>query len=227
MDDANPDFAMILASSVHDMKNSLTMLLHSLEELTEELPGELKQSGKVATLQYEAERVNNDLIQLLGIYRLQQETLSVNIDEHFLRDFLEEQSARYEQLLNSRGIGVEIDCDEELAGYFDQVLVAGIINNVVTNAVRYARQRIRLAARQEDSELVIEVADDGTGYPASMLTQPVQADSGVDFDTGSTHLGLYFASRVAALHRQGEQLGRIHLENGGASGGGTFQLRLP
>ena len=104
-----PDFSMVMASAVHDMKNSLSMLLHSLEMISDELPEEMKNSGKVATLQYEAERVNNDLIQLLGLYRIENDKLSIHIDEHYVRDFLEEQAARYEVLLNSRSIELSIE----------------------------------------------------------------------------------------------------------------------
>lgn len=226
-DSLKPDFSMVMASSVHDMKNSLSMLLHSLEQISEELPEEMKTSGKVATLQYEAERVNNDLIQLLGVYRLENDKLSMHIDEHYIRDFLEELAARYEVLLNSRNITLTIECDDDLVGYFDRDMVAGIINNTLTNAARYTHDKITLKAYSDDHHTLLEVSDNGHGYPDSMCDAPGKVFKGIDFETGSTSLGLYFAYQVAKLHKQGDQTGSIALKNGGELGGGIFQITLP
>lgn len=222
-----PDFAMVMASAVHDMKNSLSMLLHSLDEIREELPENMRQSGKVATLQYEAERVNNDLIQLLGIYRLQNENLSLHVDEYYVSDFLDEQAARYELLLKARQIELKVDCDPQLIGYFDRDLVSGILNNTLTNASRYTKDTVQLSAYETNAGLVLEVADNGRGYPNSMLDAPGDILKGIDFSTGSTSLGLYFAAQVAELHQQQGKKGYIELANDSVLGGGAFRIYLP
>ncbi|MDX1559081.1 MAG: sensor histidine kinase, partial [Marinobacter sp.] len=99
MKDQNIDFSMVLASAVHDMKNSLGMLLNSLDELRGEHEASLGESSRFNTLQYEAERMHNDLVQLLGIYRLGENNLSAHIEEHFVPDFLSEHLARHTPLL--------------------------------------------------------------------------------------------------------------------------------
>ncbi len=220
------DFSMVIASAVHDMKNSLGMLLHSLDELRTELPDEIRQKPRFNTLQYEAERVHADLIQLLGIYRLQEKTLSAHIDEVFVPDFLEEQMARHAALLQGLGLHSEVVC-EEINGFFDPELVAGVINNTLNNAIRYTRSRIRFSAREENGYLVIAVEDDGQGYPDAMLEAPVSSEAGIRFTTGSTNLGLFFAANVARMHQEGNRQGAIRLRNGGELGGGIFELFLP
>ena len=99
MTDPTIDFSMVLASAVHDMKNSLGMLLNSLDELRNEHEQTLAGSNKFNMLQYEAERMHNDLVQLLGIYRLGEDNLSAHIDEHFVPDFLADHLARHTPLL--------------------------------------------------------------------------------------------------------------------------------
>lgn len=221
------DFSTVIASAVHDMKNSLGMLLSTLDEFFSELPEELRKSPRQATLQYEAERVNIDLIQLLGLYRLEHEQLMVRVDEQFVRDFLEEQVARYSMLAAARKISLEIDCDRDLAGYFDGELVSGVINNILANASRYTQDRILLKAVPEEGGVSIEVHDNGTGYPEAMLNTPGEILNGINFKTGSTSLGLYFAAKVADLHIQGDRKGAIKLQNGGQYGGGVFKMYLP
>jgi len=226
-DDNTIDFSTVIASAVHDMKNSLGMLLSTLDEFFGELPEDLKDSPRQAILQYEAERVNIDLIQLLGLYRLEHEQLRVRVDEQYVRDFLEEQVARYSVLAKARNIELEIDCDADLLGYFDGDLISGIINNILANAARYTHDKILLLAELAEDGVVIEVHDDGHGYPEEMLDSPGKILKGISFKNGSTSLGLFFAAKVAQMHKQGEKVGAISLFNGGRLGGGVFRIYLP
>lgn len=228
----NTDFSLILASSIHDMKNSLGMLLHSLEDLCDQLPPENNNGQGIGTIRYEAERVNNDLIQLLGVYRLQQNKLSAHLDEHYLDDIFSEQHAQYDEILRAKGVTLEQDNDHNLAWFFDRELVCGILNNAINNASRYTNNKVLLATRKvtlsEHEFLEISVNDDGEGYPPAILDiTPSDIQNNLNFKTGSTSLGLYFASQVAALHELNDQHGRIELSNGGALGGGLFRLYLP
>lgn len=226
MTDPNIDFSMVLASAVHDMKNSLGMLLNSLDELRGEHEQSLAGSDKFNMLQYEAERMHNDLVQLLGIYRLGENNLSAHIDEHFVPDFLEEHLARHIPLLQGLGLKYSIAADD-INGFFDEDLLTGVLNNTINNAIRYTKSQIRLIAREEDGYLVLGVEDDGQGYPESMQHTGTLSFKSLDFNTGSTSLGLFFASSVASLHSEGERTGSIKLHNGGSLGGGVFEIWLP
>ncbi|GGC80087.1 sensor histidine kinase [Marinobacter halophilus] len=226
MTDHNIDFSMVLASAVHDMKNSLGMLLNTVDELRIEHESTLAGSDKFNMLQYEAERMHNDLVQLLGIYRLGENNLSAHIDEHFLPDFLSDHMARHMPLLDGLGIEYVIEADE-INGFFDDDLLTGVLNNTINNAIRYTENKIRLTAREEKGYLVIGVEDDGKGYPESMQHTGTLSFKSLDFKSGSTSLGLFFASSVAKLHREGEKTGSIKLRNGGRFGGGVFEIWLP
>ncbi|PVY69600.1 signal transduction histidine kinase [Tamilnaduibacter salinus] len=223
----NPiDFSMVLASAVHDMKNSLGMFLQSLDEFRSDLPGQYTETRGFNTLQYEAERIHNDLVQLLGLYRLGEQTLSATVEEHFLPDFIHQHIARHKPLLNGLGIGYDIE-SEDMTGYFDDHLVTGVLNNVINNAIRYTSGKIRLAAYASEGYLVISVEDDGVGYPSHMQHQETPNLQTLDFSSGSTSLGLYFASTVAQLHHDGDRKGFIRLHNQSDLGGGRFELWLP
>jgi signal transduction histidine kinase len=221
-------FALLLASSVHDIKNSLSMLLDTLDGVVETTPiTNDKQRNQFATLRGEAARINNSLMYLLGLYRMQQNQLSVQIQEVYVADFLDEQIAANDLLFTIRELDIAIDCDEQLTGYFDPTLIGGIINNVLVNAARYARKRIGLrAAQSPQGQLLIEVHDDGPGFPRKMLEDVSNQGRGIDFNSGSTNLGLYFAGEVAQMHRRGDSHGRIELSNL-SEGGSCFRLLLP
>ena len=224
--DNHIDFSMVLASAVHDMKNSLGMLLNSLDELRNDREESLGESSRFNTLQYEAERMHNDLVQLLGIYRLGENNLSAHIEEHFVPAFLSEHLARHTPLLEGLGIHYSVDA-EDINGFFDDDLLTGVLNNTINNAIRYTKSRILLTACERDGYLVIGVEDDGEGYPENMQHNGTLSFKSLDFRSGSTSLGLFFASSVAKLHSEGERTGSIRLRNGGRLDGGVFEIWLP
>ena len=88
------ELQLLLASSIHDMKNSISMILNSVDRAsTEDLDTREK---ALATLRYEASRLNNDLIHLMGVYRININELPLAIDEHEVFDVLIHQKLRNE-----------------------------------------------------------------------------------------------------------------------------------
>lgn len=226
--DDSLDFSFVLASSVHDMKNSLGMLQHTLESMLADNPPENDAQRKTfSVLGYEASRINSELVQLLTLYRMQHESLRVQIDEHYVVDLLEDQVDRNDVLFQTRGLELEIKCDPDLKWYFDNELLGGVINNILVNCARYSRARLLISAEVTDQRLSINIADDGNGYPQSMLDAPLEKNAGVSFSSGSTNLGLLFASRIVQLHRAHGSRGSLRLANNGPLGGGVLTLTLP
>lgn len=222
------DFSYVLASSVHDMKNALGMLLNSLESMAQDAPPQNEAQKKYySTLSYEASRINSDLAQLLSLYRIEHESFLVQVDEHVVIDVIEDQLARNDMLFQTRNVQVEVLCDEALRWYFDCDLIGGIVNNILVNCVRYSRARIQISVQVVNDMLCLAIADDGCGYPQAMLDAPHLENAGVSLSTGSTNLGLLFAHRVADLHRAHGRKGCIHLANNGPLGGGVLSLYLP
>ncbi len=224
-------FPAILASSIHDMKNSLGMVLSSIDGIVERKPtdhGYLLTLEEVARLRYEAARVNDNLMQLLSLYRIENSHYRPMINEVFVCEFLDEAIASNHAIIQSYGIEAQLHCQEELNWYFDPMLVSGVINNVVTNSLRYTSSRVELSATVEDEYLSIRIEDNGSGFPPAMLAvNGYQEQTSIDFYSGQTGLGLYFSAIVAKLHRNGERCGSIRLSNGGRLGGGCFELLLP
>jgi signal transduction histidine kinase len=222
------EFATILASTVHDMKNSLGLLLNTLDEVVGHcVPEQCPSYNQFSKLQYEAKRVNNDLIQLLALYKMGNAQYAPNIAYHSLPEFLEETVLQNKPLFDFNGINIEMDCPDDLYWFFDRELVAGVINNVMNNAFRYTSRRLKIGARDEDGYLVLTVEDDGRGYPQSMLETYGEPRREISFVTGSTGLGLYFAAMAARLHKNESREGYILMQNGGELGGGVFSVHLP
>ncbi|MFC1751351.1 sensor histidine kinase [Pseudomonadota bacterium] len=221
------DTSTLLASTVHDMKNSLSIILNRIEELSEETslpPQELQKVLK--KLSYEGKRINNNLVQILSLYRIDNGQYFPNFEEHEVLDLLEEAVLENKNTLAIKGISIELACDEALMWFFDRNLILGIINTTLNNAYKYASSKIALKAFVENGQLTINVSDDGPGYPPNMLIDK-KSQKNIDFSTGSTGLGLYFAKVVAESHRSKASQGSISISNTGIDGGGNFSITLP
>lgn len=223
---SNSFFSEVLSSGVQDMKSSLSMLLSSLESISPASDSDDEaQSNVQATLHYEAARINAELFQLQTLHKLANKDLVPQIDEHYLSDVFEEQLANCDLLLQSRGITMEILCDENLNGYFDAELIGGVIYKTLVNCSRYSRSKIQLSAREESGRLYISIADDGSGYPQFMLDEALAQELPEQFN--STHLDLYSSRKIADLHTRAGERGKLHISNGGPYDGGVFEISLP
>lgn len=226
-DSSNIDFSMLLASAAHDMKNSLGMLLSTLDRMDAMSVDQAQEfKGYFSLLRGEASRINNDLIYLLSLYRLQNKQLQANVDEVYLPEFFEDQQLRHAVLLEAFGVSLDIDVADDVLAYFDAELIAGVLNNAIVNAAKYTQSVICLWAEQREGGVVIEVRDDGPGFPAGIIDENKDYQRGVSFKSGSTNLGLFFSNHIAALHTNEGKQGRIELVNH-VAGGGIFRLILP
>lgn len=227
-DSVRPDLTMFLASSVHDMKNSISMMIGTLQEIVSKAdPQSHPHYRDMAHMLYETQRINGNLLQLLTLYKFDNDLFPFSPDSVAITDFVREARSHVQALLDSKQITFEADLAPDLYGQFDQDLVTGVVVHAMNNAANYTRDRIRLAVSEVDGELEFRVEDNGRGFPQAMIEEGAAAMSGTDFGTGSTGLGLYFSAVVAKMHRNHSRRGSIRLENGGRLGGGCFVLRLP
>ncbi|MCV9918952.1 MULTISPECIES: sensor histidine kinase [Pseudomonas] len=227
-DNQGLDFSTVIASTVHDMKNSLSALIQAHSQWLARLPEAQREGSEQGVIEHELRHLNGMLVQMLGLYKLGVNQLPICPDYHELEDFIEAQLAAQQEVLKQRDILAtwRIETDNPL-GFFDRELVASVVGNVLTNAIRYAGHALLISIEEQGEQLIISVNDDGPGYPERMLERQQDYVQGIDSSTGSTGLGLYFAARIAALHERDGLSGRIEIANGGALGGGLFRLYLP
>ncbi len=221
------DFSFVLAHSVHDMKNSLGMLLTTLADMMDKYPPQDDIQAKFfSTLEYEAARINSELVQLLALYRMDEQKLVFEIDEHHVLDIIEEQVARNDTLFKARQLSIEVDCPADLTWYFDNEMLGGVLNNILVNCARYSHKRLLVTAGIDNGFMRIAIADDGEGYPEFML-HDFSRSGNVSFSSGSTKLGLLFAQKAMEMHRARGREGYMILANQGPLGGGQLSLYLP
>ena len=72
----------------------------------------------------------------------------------------------------------------------------------------------------------LQISDDGDGYPDFMLENQNDVILGINKNTGSTGLGIYFAGQVASMHQCNGARGKIYLSNA-SDNGSIFTILIP
>jgi len=200
----------IYSAVVHDVKNQLAELALRL--------------GKRSDAQLEmgiAMNASRRLSEMLLAHREASDQLQVNTNTVNPADFLEILASEYRELFPA--ITIRVDTERApVCAFFDDALVRLALGNALHNACRFTRSCIQLAAYEQDSMLVLEVSDDGSGFPENVLASGGKSPAAA---SGSgTGLGLYLACKIAGLHQLQGRHGSVELSN---SPGGRFRMMLP
>ena len=220
------DITTLLASSIHDIKNSLNILLADVDGISDLLnPDDAAHQSALLSLNATTKRLNNELTQLLILYRIKTNTYKTSSVFMNVSEFLEDKQREYKVFLESTNIELKTDCTPELHWNFDPMLITSAINNALNNAQRYAKTQIILSAKKQEDMLCIQVQDDGEGFPEQILQGDMK--SGLDLTQGSTGVGIYFCHEIASGHCKDNKCGELKMTNEGPDGGASINLLLP
>jgi signal transduction histidine kinase len=114
--------------------------------------------------------------------------------------------------------------DQQLVCDADRVRVTQIVNNLLTNAVRYTDPggEITVEARRDSDEIVIAVTDNGRGIPEDMLERIFDTFVQEQIGEAGLGLGLTLVKEVVTMHG-----GSVCARSEGKGQGSCFEVRLP
>ncbi len=118
---------------------------------------------------------------------------------------------------------ITVDVTGEAVVRGDAEAVERAVRNVVENALRHARQRVDVTVLEEEDDVVLEVTDDGPGFPAEWLEHGVGRFAAGDSPQahGGAGLGLAIVDAIIGSHGGTVEIGS------GPDGGADVRLRLP
>jgi signal transduction histidine kinase len=101
-----------------------------------------------------------------------------------------------------------------------------IVENLSSNAVRYAESRIEYSVGEQGDNVWLAVADDGLGIPEQMRNRVFERFARIDGArnrrNGGTGLGLAIVSEIVTAYG-----GKVWVEDAAATHGARFVVRLP
>lgn len=218
----------LLTSISHDLRTPLASILGAVTSLRAygaqyDPPA---QEELLATIQEEAERLNQFVGNLLDMIRLEANALEPRLEGVDLGEVVGTALTRTARLLAHHRVDVEVPADLPPL-HADYLLFEQILVNLLDNTAKYTPpgSTVQITARRQGQAAVIEVMDEGEGIPPGELEQIFEKFRRVeaaDRQRAGTGLGLAICRGfVQALG------GTIEARNRSDRTGAVFRIVLP
>lgn len=219
-----------IATISHELRNPLTTVKMALQSLKEGLCGPMpQQQMRFVDLAYRnVERQVRIINNVLDLARLQSGKAKMEFKRTPLASLIEERAQAY--AIAVRKPRLEFDIPQDLPDlHADPDLITQVLSNLIDNALRYARQRVTIAAKEGELSgapgVTVTVGDDGPGLEAAQAARLFTRFGQVCRPSGSgykgTGLGLAICKEIVACHG-----GRIWVESSPGRGA-RFRFSLP
>jgi len=216
----------LLAASIHEIKNRFGLLYTELDELTSQLAISDASQIKAQRVKSEAQFISSELVRVLTSYKSLTDDFSLNIDQQFAEEFLEEVIARHGFTCNAHNLTLTMSCEEDVTGFFDKQVLTILLDTCIYNSVKAGADKINLTASEDDSYFYLCIDDNGPGFPADMLEGEISQGE-LQLDKQSTGLGLFFANKLIQQHKEGESHGKMTLSKSETLDGAKVILQIP
>ena len=222
-------FLEFLSMVAHDLKAPIAAVESYLKVMLRGSPGPLTDKQEqwldrsISRLDGMLELISD----LLDVSRLETGQMATEMEMTSLQKVLEACVDTARGLAEPNGIKVVSDIEPDFPPIFaSEIRLAQVINNLVSNAVRYTPGggTVAIRARLQDKRILIEVEDDGSGISKEAMPRIFEDFFRGDRETEGTGLGLSICKRAVELHG-----GRLWAESPvpGTGSGTRFSFTLP
>ena len=198
---------LTLASGVaHEIGTPLGVISGRAAQLAARLPEDERNLRLAQTIQEEAEHINHTVRRFLELAR----GGTPRTEEFRLGDLARAAAAMVEHRFQKAGVELALDAPGDLPGmHGDFQLLQHLLVNLLLNACDASQggDRVQVAARQEESRMILEVTDQGKGIPEALAGRVMEPFFTTKPEGRGTGLGLALAREIVRMHR-----GRITLE---------------
>lgn len=171
------------------------------------------------TILTESIRLTTLVNSLLTLSRLESETAPTKLEPLLVIDPIEACLDRINGLALKNGISLSLlPFDEETCVYGENELICTILENLLTNAIRYAKTNITISVTSTKNDICISVADNGDGIAENDLPHL--------FERCYKGKGGIFGIGLAIAQSAAQKMGATLTASNAPSEGAVFILRL-
>jgi two-component system sensor histidine kinase KdpD len=218
----------LIGSVSHELRTPLASILGAATVLSKSpvIAKDERLTSLAGVVRDEAERLNNDIQNLLDATRISREQIRPRQEWIEPQDIVNSALERRRRRLSGHNVSLDMDSNLPLI-YVDAVLVEQAFVQIVDNAAKYSPtgSPIIIAAKRNGRDVVLSVQDQGVG-----LTAEENAQLGERFFRGTRHaattsgsgLGLWIAKAFVTANG-----GKIQAVSPGADHGAAVSILLP
>jgi signal transduction histidine kinase len=218
-----------LASMSHELRTPLNAVIGFSEVLLERMFGDLndRQEEYLRDIWSSGKHLLELLNEILDLSKVEAGQMTLEPTEFSLQEALGHGLALVRERAARHGIRLGLEVAPEVGLVrADELRLKQVIVNLLSNAVKFTPDggRVEVRARTEGSEVLVTVADTGTGVAAAdrdRIFESFQQGGRRASTTEGTGLGLTLSKRIVELHG-----GRIWVESE-LGVGSTFGFAIP
>ncbi|EGT4967785.1 sensor histidine kinase [Clostridioides difficile] len=208
------DRKQLNAAFSHDLRNPLTVLKGYSNYLTKYIPtGKLSDEKILSTTQLMSEHINRIeyyVENMSNAQRLEDLVVSKSMSNinKFIENLDENISIIAKQEEKSFTLKSQIN---NINLFFDENIILRVVENIISNAFRYARNNVSILIYLEQELLTFVIEDDGIGFSKESLKlalRPFYRDKTLNDSNAHFGMGLYISKILCEKHD-----GSISIEN--------------
>ena len=199
----------------HELKTPMMAVQGCAEGINTGVLDPIEASGVILE---ETEQMSELVEELLALSRLESGQANAEFHTADVRELLYDCLRSTEQLAEQRRLDI-CPCFDENPVFVncDELQLRRAFTNIITNALRYAKEKIQIECRADRGKAVVRIRDDGEGIAPELL--PHIFDRFFSTRAGGAGIGLSLTKEIVSLHK-----GTIRAAN---DGGAVFEICLP
>jgi signal transduction histidine kinase len=189
----------------HELRTPLAVIKGTLEVLVRKPRTEEEYKQKIKYCVSEVNRLNHLVDELLLLARFENQRQNLKLEQVNLTTILSDTLARNSASSNAKKLKINTNFPEEITAKTDSYLFSLIVNNIITNAIKYSNPKSSISiSLQENNDFVIcTISDNGIGIAKEemdkIFDQFYRSKSTEHPDIKGTGLGLSIVRRLCDL----------------------------
>jgi two-component system OmpR family sensor kinase len=213
------------ADASHELRSPLTALRGELELALRRERNPEEYRRVIHSSLEESVRLSDLADDLLTLARSDAGVMTLRLEDVDIVERVRFAVDRLEPRVKEKMLRVNVGAENQISGLYDVKLLDQLIWNLLDNAVKFSPRggEIKVSVSSDGQEMLLEVADSGSGVPPDALDRIFERFARADDTHASegTGLGLSIVRAVADVHEG-------HVEARNRDGGGAlFRVWLP
>ncbi|WP_396197228.1 sensor histidine kinase [Flavobacterium sp.] len=189
----------------HELRTPLAVIKGTMEVLIRKPRNQQEYEDKINFCISEVDRLNHMVDQLLLLARFENQKQNIKTESVYLNAILLDVLARFSDKIKTKNLIITTNFSKEYRIESDTYLVTIILNNLVSNAIKYSNNEgeISLLLLDHSEEIQFSIIDNGIGIASADVVKVFQSfyrsDSSNHASIKGTGLGLSIVKRLCDL----------------------------